>query len=265
MRKRGRIFPIFSLLLASSILLFVFSQKGILQGVSGFAERLVSPLKKAFYQSFVGLEKDNSSQIARLRDENRKLIAELVRTKELERENQALQDQFATASPAPEKLLPAGVIGMIGFLPGVTNPDEIVIDKGKSDGVGTGSVVVYKNNVVGRIITASAHFSIVLLPTSKNFYLTAQTAKTSALGILQGQGENTMVLANVVLSDTIEKDDIVITRDDIDKNGGGFPPQLVLGKIVSVSKKASNLFQAAKIESLVDYSKLNTVFVITGK
>lgn len=71
------------------------------------------------------------------------------------------------------------------------------------------------------------------------------------------------MLDNVVLAEGLEKDDLVSTKGDTDENGLGFPPDLVVGKIVSVNKKASNLFQSADIRSLVDFNKLETVFVIT--
>src|SRR5262249_4894966 len=153
-----------------------------------------------------------------------------------------------TTSPAPEKLLPANVVGMPGFVPGVNSSDNLVIDKGTKDGIKPGTVAIYKNNVVGKITYTTSHLSTVILVTSRNFYLTAQTAGTSALGILQGMGGADMVLANVVLSDKLESGDIVVTKDDLDKNGSGLPADLVIGKIVSVSKRASSLFQSAKVQ-----------------
>lgn len=225
-------------------------------------EQLIVPAKKMIYRTVIDFGKTDSSEIDRLREENSKLISELVKEQETERENQALQDQFETTNLSPQKLLPVSVVGMVGFLPGISSPDELIIDKGSSDGIKIGYAVVYKDNIVGKISMVSSHTALILPPTNKNFFLTAQTAKTSALGILQGQGGNVMILGNVVLSDTLENGDYVVTKDDIDKNGTGFPEGLLFGKIVSVSKQASSLFQAAKVESLIDFSKLEMVFVM---
>ena len=74
-----------------------------------------------------------------------------------------------------------------------------------------------------------------------------------------------MVLDNVVLSDTIENTDLVETKGDVDANGNGYPPHLIVGKILSVNKKTSALFQSALVGSLVDVSKLDVVFVMRNE
>ena len=254
MHRRGGIFQVFSVFLAAALLIFVFSQRGLLKGVTGIAESLLIPVKKVMYQSVAGLGKVNSAVNAKIREENAVLASALVKEKALERENQAFRDQFAVSVPAPSKLLPAAVVGQ--------TTDGLIIDKGNSDGVRAGSAVVYKDTVVGKVTSVSVHLATVMLPSNNNFSITAQTAATSALGILQGQGSGEMTLANVVLSDTLKQGDFVVTKDDLDKNGNGFPPNLVIGKIVSVSKRASNLFQEGKVESIIDFSKLDIVFVI---
>src|SRR5258708_2761807 len=105
MRRRGGIFPVFSVFLAAALLIFVFSQKGMLKGPTGLAESLMLPLKKIMYQSVTGFGKDDSSEIAKLRRENSKLVSEFVKEKELERETQAFGDQFENTPPAPSNLL----------------------------------------------------------------------------------------------------------------------------------------------------------------
>ena len=72
------------------------------------------------------------------------------------------------------------------------------------------------------------------------------------------------VLENVLLSDKLQTGDTVISKGDIGKDGEGFPPGLVVGRIISVNKKASALFQSAEVESLVDVTRLKMVFVMSG-
>jgi rod shape-determining protein MreC len=264
MQRRGNLFPVFVLFLILSILLIVFSTTGFLRGLTGPFEQLAIPLQRStlgMFQSFN--TKSDTGDLSKLRTENTKLIAQLSKQKELEKENQALRDQFQTESPSSLHLLPAQVIGMVSLVPGDTSLDEITIDKGKRDGVHAGSVVIFKDNVVGKITQASEHIATVDLITHKGTLFTAETVKTSTLGIITSRGNNEVVLDNVVLSDKLENGDIVITKGNVDKNGSGYPPHLVVGKIASVNKKASALFQAAEIQSLVDFEKLSMVFVIT--
>ncbi|HEX8931721.1 MAG TPA: rod shape-determining protein MreC, partial [Patescibacteria group bacterium] len=139
--------------------------------------------------------------------------------------------------------------------------NTIIIDKGASDNVKMGGVVIYKNNLLGKVVQVESHLSVVNLITQKDTSFTAQSSKTSATGVIySGSGE--LILDKVVLSDALEKDDLVVTKGDIDSTGSGFPPGLVVGKIVSVSKRASALFQAAEVRSLTDFSQLRIVFVI---
>jgi cell shape-determining protein MreC len=53
-----------------------------------------------------------------------------------------------------------------------------------------------------------------------------------------------------------------LTNGDITLSGSGFPPDLVVGKITSVEKKPSSLFQKAEVESFINFSKITAVFVI---
>ena len=65
-----------------------------------------------------------------------------------------------------------------------------------------------------------------------------------------------------MLSDSLKKDDLVLTKGDVNAQNVGFPPDLTVGKIASVSKNPSDLFQKAEIQPLVDLSNLEKVFVV---
>ena len=41
-------------------------------------------------------------------------------------------------------------------------------------------------------------------------------------------------------------------------------PGLIVGKIASVSKNPSDLFQKAEIQSNIDFTKIETVFIVTN-
>jgi rod shape-determining protein MreC len=186
----------------------------------------------------------------------------MAKMKALEKDNAALRDQFKQGYPKAETLMPADVVGVPGFLPGVSAVEEIVIDKGSEDGVKVGRVVVFKNILIGRVERASAHLSVVDVISHEGISFTAETSKTSALGVLSGAGAGEMVLENVLLSDRLEKGDTVMSKGGVGVSGEGVPPGLVVGKIVSVKRQASSLFQSAEVASLVDVERLKMVFVM---
>jgi rod shape-determining protein MreC len=250
MKQVKAVVPIFLILLILSFIILFFFQNSVSQGL----QTVTLPLQQWTFMSIIRPSSDNTSQ-QQLQDENNHLRTQLAQMQELEKDNQALHDQFATTSPTPQKLLPADVIGIQG--------SSLFIDKGSLDNLHNGGVVIYMNNVIGRITKVTPHISQVTLLNDPSTSFTAQTAKTSANGIVNAIDGGTIIFGNVILSDKLEKNDLVMTKGDEDLQGNGYPPQLIVGKIVSVDKQASSLFQEAKIESLVDISQLRIVFVIS--
>jgi len=46
--------------------------------------------------------------------------------------------------------------------------------------------------------------------------------------------------------------------------GGGYPPDLLIGQVSSTRSQAQALFQSATIQTVVDFSQLEIVLVITN-
>jgi rod shape-determining protein MreC len=177
----------------------------------------------------------------------------------------ALRDQFQTTTPSSRKLLPASIVGFKGIIQGSSAPSELIIDKGRSDAVVVGQVVMYKDTVIGTISKVSEHLSRITVVSHADSSFTGKTAKTNALGVIEGQGNGVMLLKNVVLSEKLRVGDLVLTKGDVDLDGKGYPPDLIVGKIVKIERKPSALFQSAEVRSTVNFSKLTDVFVITQK
>lgn len=209
MQRRGYSLPIVSVFVVLSLLIFFFSQKGFFGGVVGFFEQLTLPLQRFTFTTFHKESPQTSED--KLREENAKLLTQLAREKEIEKENQALHDQFQITTPSPKQLLPADVVGM--------GDDTLIIDKGINDGMKKGNIVVSKNNLMGRIVATSEHLATVNLVTQQDTALTAQTLKTQTLGVIKANGEGAILLDNVVLSDKLENGDLVITKGDMDSRG----------------------------------------------
>ena len=250
MSKRKKRVPVFIGLLFISILIFTFSKNGWMNNISGVLQSIILPVQR---ETFIFFHKNDKSELANLKNQIIDLQTKLVKTSELEKDNQALRDQFAVTNPPPKTLLPAFIVGMPNFLPGISIVDEITIDKGTSDLVKTNDYVVYKDNLIGKIVKTTPHMSIVYLLNHKGISLTAESLNSSAIGICNGTDEDKILLENVSLSDTLKTGDTIITKDS---------PSLVIGKLISINKKVSSLFQSAEIKSLVDVKKLQTVFVM---
>lgn len=255
MKSRRSLLPVFFLFILLALAVFGISFTPVGKAITGTFEQLLLPVQKSLFAT-IGYGSRAATPEEKLREENIKLQTALAKQDDLIKEINALRDQFKTTEPSPKQLLPAQVVGGAN--------DEFILDKGSADGIKAGNILISKDNLVGTVTKVSVHRSIGQLITKNNATFTAKTAKTSALGIIQGKGEERLLFANVVLADKLEKNDIVMTKGDEDETGKGFPPDLIVGKIVAVNKKPSNLFQSAVVEPLIDFGKLETVFVIVN-
>lgn len=261
MPNRQRVVPVFVFFLFISFFLYALSFTSFGRTLIGLVELSVSPLRSSVFSVYAA-SKDSKSELERLKDENAELTAKLAEFQAQQKDMQALRDQFQTSDPVSTMLLPTRIVGLKAFLPGISLPEQVVIDKGSKDGVKTNDAIVYKNNLVGKVRIANEHLSLVDLASGKGFSVTATTTGTNALGISKGQGQSAILLDNVVLSDSLHESDLVVTKGSTDSDESGIPPNLVIGKIISVDKKASNLFQTAKVQPLIDITRISTLFIV---
>lgn len=171
----------------------------------------------------------------------------------------ALKSQFENYQDFSQKLLPSKIIGFQGKY---SNPSTLIISKGKNDGIKEGMAVISGKELVGKTGKVSSNFSSITLVNNENFSTVGKTGQ-GALGIIKG--ENDFVLFDrVVITDKLSNDNAVMTKGDINDQGSGIPPDLIVGKIISINKGESKPFQSAEIKPLIDFSRLETVFVVIG-
>lgn len=260
MQKRTNFIPFFLVFFSLSLFIFFLGRFGFLNGLSSLLNRGANPLKISTINIF-GFQND---KIEKLYNENQNLKKMLLDNQNLALENKALKDQFANSSPRSLDLLPARVVGFPGFIPGVSNPDYLIIDKGNRDGIKRGDALIVGNNLIGKVIETTNNYSKVELLNNKKASFTAKVTSTDgaeADGVIKGLGGE-MSYENVLLTLSIKKGDIVLTKGDKDESGNGYPPDLVIGKITSLEKKSSDLFQKAKVRSAVDFTNLKIVFIL---
>lgn len=250
MKQSRTLIPTLVICFVIALLIICVSLFAHVKGIS-VIQRIFSPLQMTMLHTSQKLQKP--SQLDLLKTENAQLLTQLAQQQQLERENQALRDQFAVTTPQPQNLLPASIVAMPSFVPGVSNPEDIVIDKGSLAGLSHGNNVVVKGSLIGTVDTVNKYTADIILITNDTVFFTAKDSTTGALGILKGQGNGEMIFDNVLLSDKLAAGDVVVTD---------YSTQLVIGKITSVEKNPSDLFQKARVESLIAIPQLTMVFVL---
>lgn len=223
----------------------------------GAIQTVFSAPKQALYSIKLGFLSQNK-EIEKLKEENRKLSEKVSDFDRIKRDNEALRSQFESGSSPIEKMLTAKVVGFLGPL---THPTVLIINKGEVDGVKKGAAVVFGKNLVGKADKVSEKYSQIILPTNKNFTILGKSSENNSSGVVRG--ENDFILFDqVVITENLKSDELVLTKGESDDPALMFQREFIVGKISSINKKESQPFQTAKIESILSYHKLETVFVL---
>ena len=181
-----------------------------------------------------------------------------------------MREQLKFLEVSPESKVFAEVIGE-----SVDNFHRVLlINKGSNSGIRRNFPVVLNEGVVGRVQSVSPFSSVVqliidrrhrfpvLVQRSRDRMVTRGDGTNLRLvpqdrGIASGRGEELYVNRIRMLAD-VEKGDRVITSG----LAGIFPKGLLVGIINKVERERHELFQTAEIQPVVDFNKIEGVFVI---
>lgn len=252
MHTRTGKFGVFFLVLLLCVLLIFLSQISFFSPIRGSLEKvLISGMQLVHGET----PSSEVSTLEKLKTENQKLKTQLAKEYLLIQENQALHDQFAKSESEAKTLLPATVLSH-------RDSGSILLDHGAADGVTKNDAVLLNDNLVGIVTAVTPHTATVQLTIAKDFSIASQTVKTNALGVAHGMDTDGILFQNVLLSDSLKPGDFVATKGESNDKQAGLPPNLIVGRIISIDKKASALYQTAKVESLIDFARIRTVFVL---
>lgn len=246
----------FSLLLISLLLIFLEKQ-GMVKPLREGVEIVTKPVKRGIYRPFqrirgqwlfLSSRRSQSEKIKFLEEKEQELLAEKEKNRALLEENKALRAQLEAPLPPTWEFLPAQTLGQTPLL---------TLDKGEKNGVKVGQTAIFKNILVGKVVKITPYQSQVQLPTDPSAKIPVVCQKTRARGILRGEFGKSLVLGEVLQGETLEVGDLLVTTGE-----GDFPKGLLVGKITEVEKLETEVFQKAQISPLLDYEKLETVFLL---
>lgn len=263
MRLRNSLLALAAVVALSGVLLAQLPQVAQIEGI---AAEVLAPIQRALSGplSSLGDILSTVGRVAELKAENDRLHSEVealrtasVRVQELEHLNADLRAQLGYQQAHPEqRLLQANVIAR--------EPDDLIhsltIDRGAGDGLVEGMTVVTPAGLVGRLLTVGPYSSKVLLITDSKSSVSGVVATTRAQGMVYGRRHRQLTMRYIDQMEKIEVEQWVVTSS----LGGGFPPGIPIGKVVSVRQRDVEPFQEATIEPGVDFARLETVMVITS-
>jgi rod shape-determining protein MreC len=267
---RNRTILVLVFLLLVSFLLMGISQSRVTLRFKSVAFGMLYPFQFVGVRS-ITLVKDFFSSI----EKNRELKEELAQVKklleqyeksqyeyeELRRENERFRRLIGVQSGLEYETVIAEVIAK--------SPQNfyktLIVNRGRSSGIDNFMpVVAYQNEgkcVVGKIIDVQ-QFSARIQPlTDQSSYVGAMLMDSRYSGILQGQSpvSDLCLLQYIDRQAELNYGDLVVTSG----MGGVFPKGIAIGEIVSASKQQYGVFQEALVLPLVDFGRLEEVYIIT--
>ena len=256
----------FSMLLFSTRSLMMNIQDAGLSVFSGVRGR-VDDLSSLVSQAFLSVQ-----ELARLKTEYAELQERFARFERLERsaaeinqENLRLREQLGFSESLSYRHIPAKLIGR--------DPDNLysamVINKGRHSGVEKDMAVIAwqggSQALVGKVIHARTFESLVMPLYDSSLLIAARFSASRYEGIVEGQGDPESALRMRFIPkrarDEINYGDLVVSSG----MGGIYPPGLNIGRVSGVSYREYEISMEVELDPLIDFSRLEYVFVIEEK
>ncbi|TVR69789.1 MAG: rod shape-determining protein MreC [Spirochaetaceae bacterium] len=244
----------------------VFRPDRYARSVVAGAQRVLAGIGRGVTVSFQSVR-----ELRELRREYEALLTELEeyrtlegRLQQLESENQRLREQLGFAAQTTSPAVAARVIAREGS----QYFASFTINRGARHGLERGQTVLAfvegRESLAGRVETVSGGTAIVVPVFAAGSYVAARLERSRQEGLVKGGGSRfePLLMSYVPRGarDQIQYQDLVVTSG----LNSIFPPDLPLGRVVRVDALAFEPSLEITIEPLVDFSRLEYVFVLTS-
>jgi rod shape-determining protein MreC len=265
---------VFVTLIIISFSLLLLSTRNFVVNIKDTGLSVFSGIRGAVHavSSIVSRTLLSVNELVVLRREYNELLERIARYEYLERnaaeiytENNRLREQLNFSKTARYKHIPAEISGR--------DPDNIfsafVINKGAVHGIENNMpVIAFQDGMqalVGKVIQ-TAHLESLVMPLyDERCFVSSRLAQERYEGIVEGQGSHTFPLLIRSLTKRARADvnigDIIVTSG----MGGVYPAGIVVGRVSKILDQKYETFIGLEIESAIDFSRLEYVFVIEDK
>lgn len=266
---------VFKVLLALCIVMFAFLLRATMtMGASTVVEQIVGTITAPVQSLTSGLSgsitgfldqflraSEISQENEQLREENRKLIDQMVDYENYKHENESLKEQLGIQEENPQwETMTASVIGR--------DPSDqfysFTIDKGTLDGVSYQDPVITADGLVGIVSEVGPVFAKVTTILDVRLNVACQDVRTQDVATISGdiemaqQGKCKMSL--IPRESGIAKGDIVQTAG----TSGLYPQGIVVGRVSDVGFEPQGTMMYAVVEPANDIKSIKDVVIITS-
>ena len=266
---------VFKVLLALCIVMFAFLLRATMtMGASTVVEQIVGTITAPVQSLTSGLSgsitgfldqflraSEISQENEQLREENRKLIEQMVDYENYKHENESLKEQLGIQEENPQwETMTASVIGR--------DPSDqfysFTIDKGTLDGVSYQDPVITADGLVGIVSEVGPVFAKVTTILDVRLNVACQDVRTQDVATISGdiemaqQGKCKMSL--IPRESGIAKGDIVQTAG----TSGLYPQGIVVGRVSDVGFEPQGTMMYAVVDPANDIKSIKDVVIITS-
>ena len=140
--------------------------------------------------------------------------------------------------------------------------NTVIINAGKNDGIDVDMTVISEKGLVGQIVSVTDTTAKVQTLVDSGTAVSATIKTTGDNMLLRGTlNDNTTLIASYIPTSAT-----LLAGDTIETSGLGgiYPKGILIGTIKEVVNTQNITDRYAKVETAVDFNKLNTVLVITN-
>ncbi len=211
----------------------------------------------AFYERFLRIEALQLEN-KRLKTELQASDAERIKLLTLEQEVARLRGILGLQPKLPFKLKIAEVVA----LDHSADRKALWVNAGTAHGVQNAVPVIDHKGIVGQVVAAGRHRSLVLALQDPLFRAHVVNLRTDERAVLTGESQGPLQLLRYVHRDSdVHIGDIYITSG----LGKVFPHGIGVGKVTRIEPTRQKLEQAVWIMPFVDAQKAQEVFIILGQ
>lgn len=142
--------------------------------------------------------------------------------------------------------------------------DTVMLSKGTNDGISKDDIVITKLGVVGRIVECGNNWAKVSTVINSSNSIGVKLSRTGDIGVVSGDAglaqDKNAKLEYLSNDKNLISGDILVTSG----LGGVYPPDLPIGKVISIRSDSAGNLDYGVVEPSVDFSSLYEVLVITG-
>ena len=266
-QKKKRPVVVLLLLISLSFLMMGFDRLEWLDWLKNGSSFFTNPIQEEIYQirkkvtGWFQASIPSQKEKALLAEKKNEVLEQKVALLELEQnelleENEAMRRLLQVPLSPKWRFLTAKILN--------ANTDYLLINEGSRANIKEGMIVVVgadeekkRGILVGEIERVNPNSSIVKLPSSSESEIKVKTLNASK-GVLRGKVNGEIFLEDVLQEMKLVEESLVFTSGE----GETFPQGLVIGRISLIEKSESEIYQRAKLDPILDYQKLDKVFVV---